>query len=214
MMKININNYNTTRRRKVTRFVYATKKELKEINKKNVINKMSRVELIEGLVRHKLSKWEKRNPCPIKQDKGYKDLFEDQFLPQWKEKREKAENDLRSIVASMYNKIKMSACVIKKSGTCKVSHVTLFYVKDKINIERYAMPYDVKYIQKLYKREIEKADKLTFNNKNVTGIAIAKGDKIIVLMGHFRQEDTKCVCIKRLCNKNVSIKISCNRGCT
>ena len=40
MMKININNDNNTRRRKVTRFTYATKKELKRINKKNVINKM------------------------------------------------------------------------------------------------------------------------------------------------------------------------------
>lgn len=215
MMKININNDNNTRRKKVTRFTYATKEELKRINKKNVINKMNRIELMERLVQYKLSKWEKRNPCPIKQDQGYKDLFEDQFLPQWKESREEAEKRLRGVVTSMYSKILMSACVIEKTGGCKVSHVPLFYVKDKVNIERYAPPYNVKYIQKLYKSEIEKADKLinklTFKDKQVTGIAIANGEKTVVLIGHFRAADTKCVCIKKLYNKT-SIKISCNRG--
>lgn len=218
MMKININNDNNTRRRKVTRFTYATKKELKRINKKNVINKMNRVELMERLVQYKLSKWEKRNPCPIKQDQGYKDLFEDQFLPQWQEERDKAEEHLREVVISMYHKVRIFACLIERGGGCRTKHVHICNVKDKVNIADYEYGKDITPIQKAYQPEIEKIsvkiNKLNSKYEIVTGLAIEnhKRNRMFVISGHFRAADKKCVCIRRLFTGKFSNSISCNRG--
>lgn len=74
---------------------------------KYIIKKMNNVEYMEKLVKHKLKKWEKNNPCPIKQDDNQKDLFETEYLPKWEFEREKAEERIRDFVVSVYDKLQL-----------------------------------------------------------------------------------------------------------
>lgn len=60
---------------------------------------------MEQVTQHKIAKWEKKNPCPIKQDGQTQDLFEDEFLVPWKAKREEALERFRDFVASIYDKL-------------------------------------------------------------------------------------------------------------
>lgn len=65
--------------------------------------RLNRTELLEGYVQHKLNKWEKRNPCPVKKD----DLFYSQQYPVWKEKRDSAEEHIRDLVIARYDKLQL-----------------------------------------------------------------------------------------------------------
>lgn len=65
--------------------------------------RLNRTELLEGYVQHKLNKWERRNPCPVKKD----DLFYSQQYPIWKEKRDSAEERIRDLVIARYDKLQL-----------------------------------------------------------------------------------------------------------
>lgn len=60
---------------------------------------------MEQIVQHKLAKWEKKNPCPVKTDDKQQDLFEEEFVVPWKAKREMALEHFRDFVVSMYDKL-------------------------------------------------------------------------------------------------------------
>lgn len=77
-----------------------TKKEMKDINKNKIAKPMGKAKFIESTVQHKLSKWVKKNPKPCDE----MNLFKDEFLNQWKEKRDKTLENLRDIVISTYDK--------------------------------------------------------------------------------------------------------------
>lgn len=81
--------------------------ETEILNKKNTPKKLNRTEFMEALVQAKLKDWEKKNPRPIKTDTDTKDLFEDQFIPQWEKAREEALEHIRDVVVSMYHKLKV-----------------------------------------------------------------------------------------------------------
>ena len=81
--------------------------ETEILNKKNTPKKLNHTEFMEALVQAKLKDWEEKNPCPIKEGEDTKDLFESQFLPQWKKAREEALEHLRDVVVSMYHKLKV-----------------------------------------------------------------------------------------------------------
>ena len=61
-------------------------------------------EYIEAYVSHKLAKWEKKNPCPIKLDGIQQDLFENEFLLPWKEKKNLELKRISEFVISVYGK--------------------------------------------------------------------------------------------------------------
>nr|DAT77433.1 MAG TPA: hypothetical protein [Caudoviricetes sp.] len=68
------------------------------------VKKINHTELMEGYVRHKLKKWEAKNPCPVEKD----DLFYEQQYPEWAAKRQKAEEYLRDVVINKYtNKLSL-----------------------------------------------------------------------------------------------------------
>ena len=71
-------------------------------------HKMNCVEYMEKLVQHKLKKWEKKNPCPIKDDKIQQDLFEEQYLIPWKHERDMATERIRDFVISIYDKLTLT----------------------------------------------------------------------------------------------------------
>lgn len=47
------------------------KRDFIKIESRRKVTKLNRTELMEGYVQHKLQKWERKNPCPVKKD----DLF-------------------------------------------------------------------------------------------------------------------------------------------
>ena len=55
-----------------------------------------------------MKKWEKKNPCPIKDDKTQQDLFEEQYLTPWKHEREMATERIRDFVISIYDKLTLT----------------------------------------------------------------------------------------------------------
>ena len=79
------------------------KRESMIIEKRKKKEHLNRVELMEGYVQHKLNKWIKRNPCPVKKD----DLFYSQEFPVWESKKNAAEEHIRDLVIAKYDKLKL-----------------------------------------------------------------------------------------------------------
>ena len=66
--------------------------------------------------RMKLEKWEKRNPRPVPEDGMEKDIFENQFVPEWEARREKEIQRIRDFVVSVYDKVKLNGRFEKPGG--------------------------------------------------------------------------------------------------
>lgn len=60
---------------------------------------------IEMTQKLKLAKWEKRNPRPVPQDSDQKDIFENQFVPEWEQRRNKEIERIRDFAVSLYHKL-------------------------------------------------------------------------------------------------------------
>ena len=58
---------------------------------------------MEGYVQHKLQKWERKHPCPVKKD----DLFYSQQFPIWEAERVAAEERIRDLVVAKYDKLQL-----------------------------------------------------------------------------------------------------------
>lgn len=67
------------------------------------VKKLNRTELMEGYVQHKLQKWERKHPCPVKKD----DLFYSQQFPVWEAERVAAEERIRDLVVAKYDKLQL-----------------------------------------------------------------------------------------------------------
>ena len=72
-----------------------------EIESRRKVTKFNRIELMEGYVQHKLQKWERKHPCPVKKD----DLFYSQQFPIWGAERVAAEERIRDLVVAKYDKL-------------------------------------------------------------------------------------------------------------
>ena len=74
-----------------------------EIESRKKATKLNRTELMEGYVRHKLQKWERKHPCPVKKD----DLFYAQQFPIWEAEKNAAEEHIRDLVVAKYDKLQL-----------------------------------------------------------------------------------------------------------
>ena len=74
-----------------------------EIESRKKTTKLNRTELMEGYVRHKLQKWERKHPCPVKKD----DLFYAQQFPIWEAEKNAAEEHIRDLVVAKYDKLQL-----------------------------------------------------------------------------------------------------------
>lgn len=72
-----------------------------KIESRKKIEKLNRTELMEGYVQHKLQKWERKHPCPVKKD----DLFYAQQFPIWESEKNAAEEHIRDLVVAKYGKL-------------------------------------------------------------------------------------------------------------
>lgn len=89
-------------RRKRSWFILLKRNSVKIESRKKVI-KLNRIELMEGYVRHKLQKWERKHPCPVKKD----DLFYSQQFPNWEAEKNAAEDHIRDLVVAKYDKLSL-----------------------------------------------------------------------------------------------------------
>lgn len=69
-------------------------------------SKLTRKELIEGYIKEKQAKWDRKHPCPAPTD----DLFKDEYIPAWKKEQEKAHLAIAQQVCAKYgNDIRLLA---------------------------------------------------------------------------------------------------------
>lgn len=74
-----------------------------KIESSRKVTKLNHTELMEGYVQHKLQKWERKHPCPVKKD----DLFYEQQFPVWEAEKNAAEEHIRDLVVAKYDKLQL-----------------------------------------------------------------------------------------------------------
>lgn len=79
------------------------KRDSVAIESRRKVKKLNHIELMEGYVQHKLQKWERKHPCPVKKD----DLFYSQQYPVWKAKKDSAEEHIRNLIVAKYDKLQL-----------------------------------------------------------------------------------------------------------
>ena len=79
------------------------KRDSIKIESRRKVKKLNRIELMEGYVQHKLQKWERKHPCPVK--KG--DLFYSQQYPVWNAEKDSAEEHIRNLIVAKYDKLQL-----------------------------------------------------------------------------------------------------------
>lgn len=83
---------------------------------------------MEAYTQHKLKRWLKKNPCPIKLDGIQQDLFEKEFLKPWEEARDKETERCRNFVISVYDKLSLIGRYKKSSD--KYEEIKIAELKD------------------------------------------------------------------------------------
>lgn len=139
--------------------------ETKVLNQKNKTKKLNRTEYMEARVQYKLKQWEVENPCPVNTDGSTKDLFEEQYLPQWKKAREEAEEHIRDLVVSMYHKLKIVGNKVDYSKG-KMHPEVIATVKDEDMKGHHVVHPKLKTTDKLYIKATNAAQKAM--DKDVT----------------------------------------------
>lgn len=134
------------------------KKEIFKLTEKNIPKKMGFAERCERLVQLKLKDWEKKNPCPIKKDGIQKDLFEQQYLPEWEKAREEALEHIRDVVVSMYHKLKVVGNKVDY-GKGQMKSEVVAEIKDEDMKGHHVKHPDLKPTDKLYKKATKAAQK-------------------------------------------------------
>lgn len=95
------------------------------------IHKMNQIEYAEKLVQHKLARWIRRNPAPIKDDKTQQDLFEKEFMTPWITLKNAAEERFRDFVVSLYDKLPLTGRFkINPKGTALYQEELIAEIKD------------------------------------------------------------------------------------
>lgn len=84
---------------------------------------------MEAYAQHKLKRWLKKNPCPIKLDGIQQELFEKEFLVPWQEAKDKELERCRDFVISVYDKLSLVGRY--KQSEDKYEHKEVAKLKDK-----------------------------------------------------------------------------------
>lgn len=93
------------------------------------ITKMSKEKYWEKLTEHKLARWERKNPCPIKDDNTTPDLFAAEHLGPWRATRDKMKEHFRDVVVSMYDKLAIVGNYVDRKNK-KVKKKVVATIKD------------------------------------------------------------------------------------
>lgn len=148
-------------------FMLSARQE-KEMYNKTIPKRMTREERWEALAQAKLAKWEKKNPCPIKDNVNEPDLFEAQYLPQWQAERDAALERFRDFVVSVYDKLRIVGNRVVKEPHGHMKGSTVAEVKDVDG-----KGHDVSY------PNLKQTDKLYKNATKAATIAMEKDQTIV-----------------------------------
>lgn len=108
--------------------IFLTKKEIYKLHKKYLeYFKMGKADFMERMTKHKLAKWEKKHPRPIKENQNPPDMFEEQFVKPWEKERDLALERIRDFVVSVYDKLEV---VGNKIHNKKLKGNTVALIKD------------------------------------------------------------------------------------
>lgn len=129
-------------------------------------------EKMEAYTKHKLAKWERKNPKPCDED----DLFKAEFIPAWEAKRESALEAIRNKVTSMYDKLQLIGRFEQSTGEYKEEKIA--EIKDRTGDGH-----------KVNKLKLEKS-KLLKKAQTITDKVHAKNTKLVCtnLKDHKRQK--------------------------
>lgn len=103
--------------------------ELGKIEASRTPIKLTREKRMERHENAMLQDWERKNPKPIIEDETQKDLFENQFIPQWEEERKCASKRIRDFVVSIYDKLPLTGRFQKTENNFSEEHIA--DLKDK-----------------------------------------------------------------------------------
>lgn len=81
---------------------FTVESEMSKINN-HKSNNLTRDELLNGYIAHKVAKWEAKNPKPCKDD----DIFKEEFIPEWEDKKKDAIEKITKSVVEHYSKLKV-----------------------------------------------------------------------------------------------------------
>lgn len=142
--------------------------EAAEMYNRTIPKRMTREERWEALAQAKLAKWEKKNPCPIKDNVNEPDLFEAQYLPQWQAERDAALERFRDFVVSVYDKLHIVGNRVVKEPHGHMKESKVAEVKDVDG-----KGHDVRY------PNLKPTDKLYKNATKAATIAMNKDSTIV-----------------------------------
>lgn len=119
---------------------------------------------MEQLVQHKLARWERKNPCPVKEDQNPPDIFEQEYVVPWKAKREIALERIRDFVVSMYDNLPLIGRFKTQNGMFVEEQIT--NIKD-VNMEGHKINELNPKTSKLLKIAKKTTDNIKEKNKNL-----------------------------------------------
>jgi uncharacterized protein YnzC (UPF0291/DUF896 family) len=91
--------------------------------------KLGKAWFMEQVVQHKIAKWEKKNPCPVKPNQNPPDMFEEEYVIPWKARREVELERIRDFVVSVYDKLHVVGNRVDKENHKMTGH-TVAEIKD------------------------------------------------------------------------------------
>lgn len=138
--------------------------EAEEMYNRTIIKPKGRAWFMEKIVQHKLAKWERKNPCPVKPNQNPPDMFEEEYITPWKAQREIALERIRNFVVSIYDKLPLTGRFKKSDNEFVEERVA--EIKDKQSEGHDINSLDPKE-SKLLKKAQEKTDKVKAKRTNL-----------------------------------------------
>ena len=90
--------------------------------------KMTQAQYAEKLIEHKIAKWERNNPRPIKSDDLQDDIFSIEYMIPWNAERDRAIERIHDFVLSLYDKLPLTGRF--KTGEHKYTETLVAELKD------------------------------------------------------------------------------------
>ena len=103
--------------------------EAAEMYNKTIFHPKGRAWFMEQMVKHKTAKWEKKHPCPVKEDQNPPDIFEQEYIVPWKAERDLAIERIRDFVVSVYDKLDVVGNRVDRKNYKMIGH-TVAKIRD------------------------------------------------------------------------------------
>ena len=123
--------------------------------------KINRTELMEGYVQHKLDKWKRKHPCPVKKD----DLFYSQQFPIWESEKNAAEEHIRDLIVAKYDKLQLVGRFKSSNELYKEQEIA--QIKDNGETAKYGGVNNLPENSKVMKMARKETNKVKAKRKNL-----------------------------------------------